>query len=98
MPLTTYSFTIGNLTLRSCDKHLLCKSQLPHITMEILCIRSNYNQECSFTVAYWQRSSDDTYNLKFVSNRPFQADVHRNHFWQLARMGQKILDNFQDFT
>ena len=94
MPLPNYNFTIDNLELRSCDKHLLCKSELPHTTMEIIC----KVPDCAFTIAYWQHSPDSTYNLKFVTKRPFQANVNRNHFWQLARMGQKILDNFQDLT
>jgi hypothetical protein len=43
-------------------------------------------------IAYWEKSKD-SFDLKFLGNRPFDKSIDRNAFWRLAELGQKILES-----
>lgn len=84
-------FRIGNLELRSCDKHLISDSE--HTTAEIVSWYNNNEKDYCCTIAYWTRD-DEGFYLKFVGDRPFDDFEHWNDFGKLAKQGQEILNEY----
>ena len=60
---------------------------------EIVCWSKNIEDtepEWCYTLAYWVEDSEG-WDLKFVGNRPFEADkVDQKLFWELAKIGDSI--------
>ena len=48
-----------------------------------------------YTIAYWHRSKDGDYDLRFVGDRPFEKEVDSGIFMSLAKIGQELL-NFKN--
>ena len=80
-----FKFRIGDLELRSCDEDLLQRGK--HIKAEI--VKWTSNDTC-YLIAVYNQDNDGYFDLKFVGNRPFDAD--QEMFMLLAKMGQEILD------
>ena len=72
------------LELRSCDKNLISVGE--HTTAEIIKWTSESN---CYTLAFWRKGE-----LHFVGNRPF--DVDKDIFWDLASMGQLLIDRLEE--
>ena len=85
-----FSNKIGNLELRSCGIGLIITG-VPHDRAEIVEWASD-ESHC-WAIAYWIKGKE-SYDLKFVGNRPFVESVNKDTFWMLAKSGQVILDQF----
>lgn len=83
-----------NLELRSCDEHLTLNNS-EHTTLEI--VRwSKYdgdNKEYCCVIAYYEVSKEYVPSLKFVADRPFEQDINKDDFWQLAELGNQMLSS-----
>lgn len=80
---------MNNLELRSCDENLLNKKE--HTTLEIVRWFDKERTSC-YVIAYFVVKPEDwVADLKFVDGRPFEKDVDQDDFWQLARLGFKVL-------
>lgn len=91
-----FNFRIDNLELKSCGEHLLVDNK-PHNTAEIVVWypEKGTAQKFCCAIAYWVFSSDG-YDLQFVGKRPFEPEINREIFLQLAEQGQKLLDKYYD--
>lgn len=76
-----------DLELRSCNDHLL-KDNEKWTTLEIVRWNNNY----CYVVAYFEVDKEGLDgDLTFVGGRPFDSSIDVDSFWQLARLGYKIL-------
>ena len=88
-----FTIKINDLELRSCVEVGLSMSE-KYNTAEIVLWKhykdDNSDKKYCLTVAYWVKESD-TYNLKFVGERPFEID--NKIFMKLIKIGQSLLSN-----
>ena len=81
-----FSFKINDLEVMACNEHLMHSEH--NTTAEI--VKLTDNDSC-YTIAYWLKTNEG-FDLKFVSNRPFQKNIKKKIFWKLAKPGQKTLE------
>lgn len=85
---------MNNLELR--NSQISSKNKLP--IFEIVKFQENrYNEEYCFTQASWIISKEpyEDSQLKFIGSRPFKLTKEdQKDFWELAAIGQKIVDNW----
>jgi len=80
-----FNIKVGNLELRSCNKHLLSGDTAAEIVEWL------DNEEDYWTLAYWKIiKNNQEINLNFVGSRPFSVD--KDIFWKLAELGQELLN------
>ena len=84
------NINIDDLELRSCDTYLTNKKE--HTTLEIVRWNDLNTRTSCYTIAYFIVDLEEWIaDLKFVGNRPFEDCIDRDKFWQLAKLGYKIL-------
>ena len=76
-----FKFKVKDLEVRDCGK-----------CAEIVKWCSDDGKEYCYTIAFWNKNKE-SYDLKFVGNRPFDKDINSKLFMKLAKQGQQILDN-----
>lgn len=80
-----FNIRIKDLAVRSCND-ILSYTQ-PHTTGEIV----KFSIQGCYTIAFWAKN-EEGFDLNFVGNRPFEKDINRSDFMELAAIGQEILD------
>ena len=85
--MTEFSFKVGNLEVRSCDKNLLQEGE--HVTAEIIEWKVCDGKPYCSTVAHWVDSGEKYFDLLFISSRPYEVDKH--DLFYLAELGHKNL-------
>lgn len=87
-----FHFTNGDLELRSTNDNLVGSKK--HTTAEIVQWDKDKNSDDRYcwTVAHWRKDSEGFY-LVFVGSRPFAEKLDRDSFWELARKGDRILND-----
>lgn len=87
-----FNFAKGDLELRSTDEHLMGSGT--HTTAEIVQWSQDKNSSDKYcwTVAHWRHDSESFY-LVFVGSRPFAENLDQEIFWELARKGDRILND-----
>lgn len=83
---------LDDLELRSCDNHLLTNDG-EHTTMDIIkWDKMHDGKKHCYSLAYFKVKPEDLIaDLIFVDGRPFDNKIDKDKFWQLARLGYKIL-------
>lgn len=83
------SYRIGNLELRNT---IIPPSSTPSFYFGIEVVqweRDNSGNNYCYTLVYWVRDREGSYELRFVRDRPFKAD--RDILWKLMEEGQKLI-------
>lgn len=86
-----FNLRVGNLEVRSCNNSLL--SSEPHTTAEIVKWNNDNLKPFCYTLAFWHKTKDEGYELRFVLDRPFAVDTKT--FMQLAKWGQEHLTDYE---
>jgi len=92
------SLRIEDMEVRTCDDSLMCVTDNPHITAEIIVwedARKDKSPTC-YTIAYFKRienREETLFDLCFVGTRPFDVNpkIRKEVFWYMVEFGYMYL-------
>jgi len=84
-----FSFRLGNIEIRSCNKILTSKGD--HVTAEIV-EWLDHDSTC-FTIAYFKNTTEG-FEMKFILDRPVRDSVNWVDLGVLIRKGYELLESY----